>query len=353
MRNKEELINIIFNESCLDTLKSMPDEVLDCVISSPPYWQLRDYGVDGQLGLEPTFQEYIKKLVEIFDEAKRVLKKDGTCWVNLGDTYSGSGKGAGSDGSQKEGWTWTEKETRICLNCGKEFIGRKFQNYCSSACSGVDNTKRTDKGLLPNKSLCNIPSRFAIAMQDNGWILRNEIIWHKPNAMPSSVKDRFTIDYEKIFFFVKSQKYYFNQPKEPMVTDTPVGVGLRKYSRETSTLPSNKKQDKVGRNDYTGFNDRYIPPENLMRNKRTVWSINTQPSTIEHFAMFPSELVETMIEAGCRPGGVVLDMFLGSGTTAIVAKSLNRKYVGIEINPNYAKIAEERLKTVQLNMFGL
>lgn len=344
---------MIINDNALDGLKQLDDESVDCIITSPPYWALRDYGVDGQLGLEPTFQEYISKLVEIFDEAKRVLKKDGTCWINLGDTYSGSGKGAGSDGSQKEGWTFTEKEERVCLNCGKKFMGRKFQNYCSSACSGVDNRKRTDKGLLPNKSLCNIPSRFAIAMQDRGWILRNEIIWQKPNSMPSSAKDRFTIDYEKIFFFVKSTKYYFNQPKEPMVTNKLANQSTRKYSIEIRTLPSNKKQDNVGKNDYTGFNDRYTLPENLMRNKRTVWSINTQPSSIEHFAMFPNELVETMIEAGCKPRGVVMDMFLGSGTTAIVAKSLGRKYIGIEINPEYVKIAKERLKIVQINMFGL
>lgn len=341
---------IIINNA-LDGLKELSNESIDCVITSPPYWQLRDYGIQGQLGLEPTFQEYIKKLVEIFDEVNRVLKKDGTCWVNLGDTYSGSNKGAGGDGSQKESFRWKENSEKICLNCGKSFTGRKFQNYCSSACSGVDNTKRTDKGLLPNKSLCNIPSRFAIAMQDNGWILRNEIIWHKPNAMPSSVKDRFTIDYEKIFFFVKSQKYYFNQPKEPMVSKHFVDKYTRKYTEETRK--KFKKQDNVGRSDYTGFNDRHIAPENLMRNKRTVWAINTEASTIEHFAMFPNELVETMIEAGCKQGGVVLDPFLGSGTTAIVAKSLNRDYVGIEINENYAKIAEERLKTVQLNMFGI
>jgi len=344
-------LNKIFIGNALDMLKTIPDNTVDCIITSPPYWQLRDYGHEEQLGLEPTFQEYIKKLVDIFDEAKRVLKHDGTCWVNLGDTYSGSNKGAGGDGSQKESFSWDDKRDRVCMNCGKEFVGRKFQNYCSSACSGVDNRKRTDKGLLANKSLCNIPSRFAISMQDSGWILRNEIIWHKPNAMPSSVTDRFTIDYEKIFFFVKSQKYYFNQPKEPMITNHVAGKSTRKYSRETSTLPSNKKQDNVGKSDYTGFNDRYTQPGNLMRNKRTVWTIPTQPSSIEHFAMFPNEIVETIISAGCKKNGVVLDMFLGSGTTAIVARSLNRSCIGIEINEKYASIAEKRLSTVQLNMF--
>jgi site-specific DNA-methyltransferase (adenine-specific) len=313
--------NIILNGEALETLKTLESESIDCVITSPPYWQLRDYGVENQLGLEATFQEYIEKLVKIFDEVYRVLKKDGTCWVNLGDTYSGSGGGDKSGGKER-------------------FNDYTFKNG-------------TTKTILPNKSLCNIPSRFAIAMQDKGWILRNEIIWQKPNAMPSSVKDRFTIDYEKIFFFVKSQKYYFNQPKEPMITNQTLSKSGRKDSRETSTLPSNKKQDNVGRNDYTGFNDRYTPPENMMRNKRTVWTINTEASSIEHFAMFPNELVETMIEAGCKSNGIVLDPFIGSGTTAIVAKSLNRNYIGIEINKEYAKVAEDRLKNVQLSIFGM
>ena len=203
-----------------------------------------------------------------------------------------------------------------------------------------------------------IPSRLAIAMIDEGWVLRNEIIWHKPNVMPQSVKDRFTIDFEKVFFFTKSRFYYFNQPKEPMKTmdvNSPRGSkgalyqlnkGLRILNNYNKTV-SSKKQDKVGRHDYTGLNDRYITPENLMRNKRTVWTISTEASSIEHFAMFPKELVETMIEAGCPKGGTVLDPFMGSGTTAVVAKMLNRDYIGFEINPEYAKVASERVgKTI-------
>jgi len=211
-------MNRIIQGNSLEVLKTLPDESVDCVVTSPPYWALRDYGVEGQLGLEPTFQDYITKLCDIFDEVRRVLKKDGTCWVNLGDTYFGSGKGAGGDGSQKESWTWTEKEKRICQNCGKEFIGRKFQNFCGSACSGVDNTKRKLKGKLEDKTLCQIPSRFAIEMTNRGWILRNKIIWHKPNAMPSSAKDRFTVDFEEVFFFVKNKRYYFETQYETLKT---------------------------------------------------------------------------------------------------------------------------------------
>ncbi len=338
-------VNKIYQGNCLEVLKTFPNECIDMIITSPPYYALRDYGVDGQLGLEPTFQEYISKLVEIFDEAKRVLKKDGTCWVNLGDTYIGSGRGAGGDGSQKESWVFTEKEERTCLNCGNTFTGRKFQNYCSSACSGVDNTKRTDKGLLPNKSLCNIPSRFAIAMQDNGWTLRNEIIWQKPNAMPSSVKDRFSVDYEKLFFFSKSKKYYFEQQKEPMkTTDINPPRGSKGVMGQLNS--GLRKQDLLGRSDYTGFNDRYKLPKDLMRNMRCVWNINTQPFKGHHFATFPEKLVETPIKAGTKKGGIVLDIFMGSGTTGVVAKKLGRNYIGIELNEKYVEMAERRISKV-------
>lgn len=314
-------MNEIYTGDVLEVLKTLESNSVDMVITSPPYWALRDYGIEGQLGLEPTFNEYIEKLCIVFDEVKRLLKPEGSCWVNLGDTYSGSNKGVGGDKEKnKEMFTFNKKP----------------------------NIKET----LTDKCLVQIPSRFAIAMCDRGWILRNEIIWHKPNAMPSSVADRFTVDYEKLFFFTKNKKYYFKQQKEPMITtDTNpprsskgvmgnVNLGLR-------------KQDSVGRSDYTGFNERYVSPKDLMRNKRSVWVIPTQPTKELHFATFPEALIETPIKACCPKGGVVLDPFFGSGTTGIVAKKLGRNYIGIDLNPNYVKIAEKRLaKTVeQLSMF--
>lgn len=289
-------LNKIYNGDALDVLKTFPDECVDMVITSPPYWALRDYGAEGQLGLESTFQEYINKLCDIFDEVKRVLKKSGSCWVNLGDAYSGSGKGVGG---------------------------------------------------IKSKSLLQIPSRFAIEMYNRGWILRNEIIWHKPNAMPSSVNDRFTVDYEKLFFFVKSKKYYFEQQKEPMITtDTNSSRGSKGVlGQENSGL---RKQDQIGRADYTGFNKRYLPPKDLMRNKRSVWSINTKPFKEKHFATYPEELIITPIKACCPENGIVLDPFMGSGTTAVVARGLGLKYVGIELNPDYIKIADKRLAQITI-----
>lgn len=280
-------VNQILCGHSLEILKTFPNECIDMVITSPPYWALRDYGVSGQLGLEPTFQEYLANLKAIFREVKRILKQQGTCWVVLGDTY--------------------------------------FE-----------------------KSLVQIPTRFALMLTDElDFILRNEIIWHKPNAMPSSVRDRFTIDYEKLYFFVKSKKYYFQQQKEPMKTkDTnPPNSSIATFGDlQLGRRKRNYKQDQVGRNDYTGFNARYRPPKDLMRNKRCVWSVSTKNYKGAHYAVYPEELIEIPILAGCPKGGVVLDPFLGSGTTALVAKRLNRNYIGVDINPEYCKMAQERIQ---------
>ena len=176
-------MNKIIHGDSLEILKTLADDSIDCVITSPPYWGLRDYGTDGQLGLELHFNEYIDKLIAIFDEVKRVLKKEGTCWVNLGDTYLGNKKGK---------------------------TDAKVSDYLKET-----TTRLHKKAVIQEKCLCQIPSRFAIAMTDRGWILRNEVVWHKSNAMPSSVKDRFTVDFEKVFFFVKNKKYYFEQQFDP------------------------------------------------------------------------------------------------------------------------------------------
>jgi len=301
----------------LTELKKMPSESVDCVITSPPYWALRDYGVEGQLGLEPTFQEYIIKLCDIFDEVKRVLKKEGTCWVNMGDTYNNSPAG--------------NKNTK------------DNPMFDKGGCYRLDNYRRDikrDFGKLQTKSLCQIPSRFAIEMCNRGWILRNEIIWHKPNCMPSSVKDRFTVNWEYVFFFTKSKKYYFKTQYEKCSPNT-------QQQGDTSNCPTrlNAKErlfKKLTGNMKPG--GRILTNFEQGRNKRCVWTINTRPFKEAHFAVFPEALVETPIKAGCQQGGVVLDPFCGSGTTGVVATKLNRQFMGIDLNPKYVEMANRRIE---------
>lgn len=336
-------INKIIQGDALEVLKTLPDESIDCAITSPPYWALRDYGVAGQLGLEPTFQEYINKLCDMFDEVKRVLKKEGTCWVNIGDTYSGSGVG------QKDTGKASYKEN--------------------------DFRKEPTKTFLPNKSLCNIPARFSIEMQNRGWILRNKIIWHKPNCMPSSAEDRFTVDFEEVFFFVKSKKYYFEQQLEKAIwaekdyrSQVPGGVlsggktATGEYATKRVAYSSKKVKDSVrffgegSGNPGNGINGSTlggITPnmEMGLKNKRAVWKINTKGYSEAHFATYPEKLVEPMIMAGCPKCGVVLDIFMGAGTTGLVALNLDRKYLGIEINEEYIKIAQDRIKPYENKLF--
>ena len=328
--------NTIIQGDALTELKKLPKESINCVMTSPPYWALRDYGVNGQLGLEPTFDKFIDNLCSVFDEVKRVLRNDGTCWVNIGDTYFGSGKGAGGDGNNKESFTFTEKEKRICNHCSKEFIGWKFQNFCGSACSGVDNTPRTVKGKLPDKCLTLIPFRFAIEMVNRGWILRNTIIWHKPNCMPSSAKDRFTVDFEYLFFFSKKKKYYFEQKFEPYEAKMNRWGGDKLKAKGESTWDKGTGQET--------YRDRSLRPNLKGRNKRTVWSICPKPFPEAHFAVYPEALCETPIKSGCPKGGIVLDPFFGAGTTGVVALKQGKKFIGIELNPEYIEIANKRLK---------
>lgn len=300
---------MILQGNARDALKSLENESVDCIITSPPYYQLRVYGnSENELGKEDTPQQYITNLMKVFDECKRVLKKDGTLFINISDTYNGT--------------------------CVKNELDSK-ETY-------NDYSQRKNSNVIKKKSLMAIPSRLEVAMVDSGWVLRNEIIWHKPNAMPNSVKDRFTVDFEKIFFFTKSEKYYFNQIKEIMKTnDITSPRGSKGVIVQENS--GRRKQDKLGKDTYTGFNDRYTPNEDGMRNKRAVQSINTEASTLEHFAMYPKELVETMLECGCKPGGVVLDPFAGAGTTLKIAKYLGYGYIGIELYEENCKIIEERL----------
>ena len=304
--------NVIFNEDCLIGLQKLPDNSIDCCISSPPYWGLRDYGVEGQIGNENEFTDFINKLAEIYKEVYRVLKPEGTCFVNLGDTYMGGTAGSGG-------------------NCGKH-IESGTNKYAKSTRfkNGVK------KNGLPKKSLALIPERFAIEMISNGWILRNQIIWHKPNQMPSSAKDRFTVDFEKIFFFVKqSTGYYFEQQLEPYTKP------MNRWGGDN--LEANGKSDWDNGTGQSTYRNRNMRPNPDGKNMRTVWSINTKPFPDAHFAVFPETLVERMIKSGCPENGVVLDPFMGAGTTAVVARKLNRSYIGYELNPEYVKMANDRL----------
>lgn len=317
---------MIYQGDCLEVMKTLPENSVDAVITSPPYWALRDYGINGQLGLETTFQEYIAKLCNIFDEVKRVLKNEGTCWVNLGDTYFGSGSG-----TQYTPTLENSKEVYVM-----PYISAKIK-------------QRNKDANYKQKSLCCIPDRFKIAMINRGWICRNEIIWHKPNCMPSSVKDRFTVDYEKVFFFVKSPRYYFEQQYEPYSPNTDVW-----YRQE---LRNGKEYDvkKPYKNNIPYAASKAQNPsdskrrilesmkKNQGRNKRCVWSINTKPFKDAHFATFHENLIEPMIKAGCPVNGLVLDPFTGSGTTGVACKKLNREFIGIELNPEYIEIAEKRI----------
>lgn len=262
-------LNKIYQGDSLEILKKFPDESIDCVITSPPYWALRDYGVSGQLGLEPTFQEYINKLCDIFDEVKRVLKKSGTCWVNIGDTY-----GTSSGSGERNGLQRTNRGTQ------------NFEDWKKKGKNGVKQY---------SKSLLQIPSRFAIEMSNRGWILRNRIIWHKLNCMPSSASDRFTVDYEDIFFFVKNKKYYFEQQKEDIAESS-------KKERRGRIESVNAK--------YNGFQNQTIGKiksfayiEDGGRNMRSVWKMTAQPIKDAHFAVFPEKLIHTPVIAGCPRGG--------------------------------------------------
>lgn len=305
-------VNKIYCGDALEVLKTFASESIDMVITSPPYYSLRDYGVKGQIGLEPTFNEYINNLCNIFDEVKRVLKPKGSCWVNLGDSYGGTGTG------QEKSMESKNKQTAGQYELAK--VAREAK-------------AKATKGLF-DKCLLQIPSRFAIEMTNRGWILRNEIIWHKPNCMPSSVKDRFTVDFEKLFFFTKSKKYYFEQQKEPIKQES-----IKRYN---AGFNDTKKRKSLRETGSANHELTKVPPYDG-RNKRTVWEIRTKPLKEEHFAAFPEELVETPILATCPLNGIVLDIFMGSGTTGIVAKKLGINFIGIELNPKYVVMAEKRI----------
>ena len=295
----------ILQGNCIDKIKELEDNSIDCVVSSPPYFGLRDYGVDGQFGLEKTYQDYLANTVKIFKTFKPKLKDNATIWWNVGDSYS--------SGKRK---TTTNQSLR----------GNK--NY------GVTRTPVQDG--IKEKDLLMIPNRVAIALQDEGWYIRSEIIWHKPNPMPESVRDRPTSCHEKIWLITKSKKYYYDADaiREPLAASS-----LNRLNQDIK----NQKGSTRGNGGMKSNGNMKAVGNKETRNKRNVWTITTKPFKDAHFATFPKDLIEPCIKAGCPEGGVVLDPFGGSGTTGIVSALNNRNAILIELNSEYIKIAEDRI----------
>lgn len=314
---------MIIQGDALEVLKTLEDESINCCVTSPPYYNLRDYGCEGQIGLEKTPEEYIQKLVEIFREVRRVLKKDGTLWVNIADSYAGSGKGRCKDGKAK-------RETFSKIQRGNEgSIGGVLTKTKSTSCKPKD--------------LIGIPWMLAFALRADGWYLRQDIIWHKPNPMPESVKDRCTKSHEYIFMLSKSQKYYFDSDaiKEPAVTYE----DLKRRVRNGHGEWKNKKAATTYAVSGTGRSREELYSKGGKRNKRDVWTVTTKSFKGAHFATFPPDLIEPCIMAGCPEGGAVLDPFGGSGTTGMVAKQNGRDFVLIELSKEYVEICKERVGT--------
>jgi DNA modification methylase len=301
----------------LAMLRELPDESVQCCVTSPPYWGLRDYGVAGQLGLEPTPDEFVANITAVFAEVRRVLRADGTLWLNLGDSYVGSGKASGRTWADGNIPNMSKKQS---TNVGS-LIGRMPDPV----------------GLKP-KDLCGIPWRVAFALQADGWYLRSDIIWSKPNPMVESVMDRPTKSHEYVFLMSKSARYYYDADaiKEPSVD---ASASAKRYestfgSRKAAALKESGFGDTqvIGLRNFDGY-----------RNRRTVWEIATQSYSGAHFATYPEALVAPCILAGSRAGDVVIDPFMGSGTTGAVAYRNGRRFIGIELNPEYIDLAKRRI----------
>ena len=319
----------LYQGDALETLKQMEDESINCCVTSPPYWGLRDYGVDVQLGLEPTPEEYVANMVEVFREVKRVLRNDGTLWLNLGDSYVGSW---GNYGGQKRG-----------MGSQRKIIsGSRIHQ---EAYDGLEKWRPPTSNKINNlkpKDLAGIPWRVALALQADGWWLRSDIIWAKPNPMPESVTDRPTKAHEYIFLLSKSDRYFYDNEaiKEPASNEGKlVSLGDKSFSRGQAKGKGIKPSG-------NGNADEYLVPAG--RNKRTVWNITTKPYKEAHFATFPPELPEICIKAGCPQGGTVLDPFAGAGTTLYVAEQLGRNSIGIELNPDYCDIIRRRMAGIEV-----
>lgn len=306
--------NIFLQGDALSVLETLPDNYIQCCITSPPYYGLRDYGMIGQIGLEESPEAYIDRLVDVFREVRRVLRHDGIAFVNIGDSYAGSGKGP----------------------TGHNGVGNQEQRQ------GFHSPKVVIPDGLKPKDLIMIPFRLALALQADGWWVRQTIIWNKPNCMPESVTDRCTTSHEYIFLLAKSERYYYDAQAiaEPAsYHETRNGRVGAYQNRAIFSIGDGTKP--------TGTADRELST----RNKRSVWTIPTMPYSEAHFATFPPKLIEPMVLAGSRPGDIVLDPFSGAGTTALVSLQHGRTPLGIELNPEYIKLAQRRVETVQSHLW--
>lgn len=334
----------IVQGDALFELRKMPSDSVHCAITSPPYFGLRDYGHKEQIGLEGTPEAYVEKLVQIFREVRRILRPDGTLWLNIGDSYA-------SDGSGGHGTTGGRDKST--LSGGLPPVG------------SAPTSRRVPCGMK-RKDLIGIPWMLAFALRSDGWFLRQDIIWHKPNPMPESVTDRCTRAHEYVFMLSRCDMYYYDASSIRTEARDP-DDDIRRLAQQKARNKSNPSQTRNGlrpRTDkqrghsrrHAGFNERWdkmsgTEQRALGANRRSVWTVATTPFKEAHFATFPEKLVEPMILAGCPRGGVVLDPFMGAGTTALVAKKLGRHFYGIELNPEYVHLAEKRIDSIPNPLF--
>ncbi len=328
---------MIIQGDALTELKKLPSDSVDCCVTSPPYYRMRDYGAEGQIGLEDSVQEYIEKLLIVFNEVKRVLKPDGTLWINIADCYAGSGKGASK---------YPENALKYKQGTNKGLLGTKLKPTTTEGCKAKD--------------LLGIPWLLALALRADGWYLRQDIIWNKPNTMPESVTDRCTKSHEYLFLLSKSSRYYFDYKaiEEPCAGSNnypPAGSagntrpnsrirakGNRRTFRGGGAYTSNKAYDNAAVVDNETHGN--TPNESGLRRKRDVWTVAIKGSKYHHFATFPPQLVTPCVLAGSRAGGIVLDPFAGTGTVGVVARENGREYVLIDLAPANIEICKSRLE---------
>lgn len=308
-------------------LAEIPDQTIQCCVTSPPYWGLRDYGHNGQIGLEQTPDDYVSEMVEVFAEVRRVLRDDGVLWLNLGDSYASA------------------RDSKVSPDSMRTGDGTKVSHAANR------NPANLKSAGLKHKDLVGIPWRVAFALQADGWYLRQDIIWHKPNPMPESVTDRCTKSHEYVFMLTKSAQYYFDNEaiKEEAKTKPGATWAERKAAGATAgnVIVGHETRNGTQRVVHGKGVTSNLTRQDGLRNKRSVWTINTKPFRGAHFAVMPEALVEPCVMASSRPDDLVLDPFTGSGTVGVVALRHSRNFVGVELNPDYAEIARNRIKSSQ------